>query len=52
MSAYYDRTSWHSPLSYVLDKQMPADEKGDFLSNFRYILIIFKWQIQKDELSI
>ncbi len=31
-----------SPLSKVLDHQMAADVKADFLSNFLYILIIFK----------
>ncbi len=38
------------PLSKVLDHQVAADEKRDFLSNFLYILIIFKWQIHKDDL--
>ncbi len=34
----------NSPLSKVLDHQVAADVKGDdFLSNFPYILIIFKW---------
>ncbi len=41
----------HSPLSKVLDHQVTAYVKGDFLSNFLYILIIFKLQIHKDDLS-
>ncbi len=35
-------TSQYSPLSNVLDHQVAADVKRDFLSNFLYILIIFK----------
>ncbi len=38
-------------LSNVLDHQVAVDVKGDFLSNFLYILIIFKWQIHKDDFS-
>ncbi len=30
---------------------MAADVKEDFMYNFMYILIIFKWQIHKDDLS-
>ncbi len=41
----------NSLLSEVLDHQVAAYVKGDFLSNFLYILIIFKWQIPKDDLS-
>ncbi len=41
----------NSLLSNVLDHQVAADVKGDFLSNFLYILIIFKWQIHKDDVS-
>ncbi len=41
----------HSLLSEVLDHQVAAYVKGDFLSNFLYILIIFKRQIPKDDLS-
>ncbi len=33
---------WYSPLSNVLDHNMAADVKEDFLSNFLYIVIIFK----------
>ncbi len=40
-----------SLLSEVLDHQVAAYVKGDFLSNFLYILIIFKRQIPKDDLS-
>ncbi len=40
-----------SLLSEVLDHQKAAYVKGDFLSNFLYILIIFKQQIPKDDLS-
>ncbi len=32
----------NSPLSNVVDHQVAADVKGDFLSNFLHILIIFK----------
>ncbi len=35
----------------MLDHQVAADAKGDFLSDFMYILIIFKWQIHKDDSS-
>ncbi len=42
---------FYSPLSKVLDHQMAADVKEDFMYNFMYILIIFKWQIHKDDLS-
>ncbi len=35
----------------VLDHQVAAYVKGDFLSNFLYILIIFKQQIPKDDSS-
>ncbi len=31
--------------------QIAADVKEVFLWNFLYILIIFKWQIHKDDLS-
>ncbi len=41
----------NSPLSKVLDHQVAAYVKLDFLSNFQYILIICKWQIHKDDLS-
>ncbi len=41
----------NSPLSKVLDHQVAADIKGDFISNFLYILIIFKWQIHKDDMT-
>ncbi len=41
----------NSLLSKVLDHQVAAYVKGDFLSNFLYILIIFKRQIPKDDLS-
>ncbi len=41
----------NSQLSEVLDHQVAACVKGDFLSNFLYILIIFKQQIPKDDLS-
>ncbi len=37
-------------VSKVLDHQMAADVKEDFLSDFLYILVIFKWQIHKDDL--
>ncbi len=39
----------YSLLSEVLDHQVAAYVKGDFLSNFLYILIIFKRQIPKDD---
>ncbi len=42
---------FYLPLSKVQDHQVAADVKGDFLSNFLYILIIFKRRIQKDDLS-
>ncbi len=42
---------YYSPLSKVLDHQVAAYVKGDILSNFLYILIIFKGQIHKDDLS-
>ncbi len=42
---------WYSLLSEVLDHQVAAYVKGDFLSNFLYILIIFKRQIPKDNLN-
>ncbi len=32
----------YSPLSNVLDHQVAADVKGDFLSNFLYIFSHFK----------
>ncbi len=41
----------YSPLSKVLDHQVAAEEKGDFLFNVLYILIIFKCQIHNDDLS-
>ncbi len=41
----------NSLLSEVLDHQVAAYVKGDFLSNFLYILIIFKQPIPKDDLS-
>ncbi len=41
----------YSLLSEVLDHQVAAYVKGDFLSNVLYILIIFKQQIPKDDLS-
>ncbi len=41
---------YNSLLSEVLDRQVAAYVKRDFLSNFLYILIIFKHQIPKDEL--
>ncbi len=41
----------YSLLSEVLDYQVAAYVKGDFLSNFLYILIIFKQQIPKDNLG-
>ncbi len=41
----------HLLLSEVLDHQVTAYVKGDFLSNFLWILIIFKEQIPKDDLS-
>ncbi len=44
-----EMTTMHSPLSKVLDHQMAAYVKEDFRSNFLYILIIFKWQIHKDD---
>ncbi len=37
-----DNKLGYSPLSNALDHQVGADVKGDFLSNFLYILIIFK----------
>ncbi len=40
-----------SLLSEVLDHQVAAYVKGDFLSNFLYILIISKRQIPRDDLS-
>ncbi len=40
--AYQVYSQLYSPLFKVLDHQVAADVKGDFLSNFRYILIIFK----------
>ncbi len=40
-----------TPLSNVLDHQVAADVKEDFLSNFLYILIIFKWHLHKDDLN-
>ncbi len=43
--------SVHLPLSNMLDYQVAADVKVDFLSNFLYILIIFKWYIHKDDLN-
>ncbi len=39
------------PLFQSARSQMVADVKEDFLSNFLYIWIIFKWQIHKDDLS-
>ncbi len=49
------KTSWYAfcplPLSKVLGHQVAAYVKGDFLSNFPYILIIFKKQTHKDDLS-
>ncbi len=41
----------NSPNSKVLDQQVAADVNRDFLSNCLYILMIFKWQIHKDDLS-
>ncbi len=41
----------YSPLSKVLDHQVAAYVKGDFLSNFLYILIIFKSKIHKDDVT-
>ncbi len=41
----------HSLLSNVLDLQVSACVKTDFLSIFLYILIMFEWQIHKDGLS-
>ncbi len=41
----------YSLLFEVLYHQVAAYVKGDFLSNFLYILIIFKQQIPKDDLS-
>ncbi len=41
----------HSLLSNVLDHQVAACVKTDFLSIFLYILIMFEWQIHKDGLS-
>ncbi len=38
-------------LSKVLDHQMAADVNEDIVSKFLYSLIIFKWQIYKDDLS-
>ncbi len=42
---------FNSLFSEVLDHQVAAYVKGDFLSNFLYILIIFQRQIPKDDLS-
>ncbi len=41
---------WYSPLSNVLDHQVAAYVKGDFLPHFLYILMIFEWQIHEDDL--
>ncbi len=46
-----DNGGIYSLLSEVLDHQVAAYVKGDFLSNLLYILIIFKRQIPKDDLS-
>ncbi len=41
----------NSQLSKVLDHQMTADVKENFLYIILYISIIFKWQIHKDDFS-
>ncbi len=50
--ALQNTCNWtHLPLSNVLEQQVAADVKGDFLYNYLYILIISKWQIHTDDLS-
>ncbi len=41
----------YSLLSNVLDHQVAAYVKTDFLSIFLYILIMFEWHIHKNGLS-
>ncbi len=45
------RVDEYSLLSEMLDHQVAAYVKEDFLSNFLYILIIFKQQLPKVDLS-
>ncbi len=49
ISRFLPLTKGYALLSEVLDHQEVAYVKGDFLSNFLYILIIFKRQIPKDD---
>ncbi len=48
---FFASTFTNSLLSNVLDHQVAACVKTDFLSIFLYILIMFEWQIHKDGLS-